>query len=132
MGDSTVIKEQIYSLKNANKSKLLKLYQGYNDEQLQKKCYIKYFGRLWNKKSYLVILGLSSSCSHTACTKMAEELVWVLTHFQIFHSHSSEGCNTGEKQDSVTHNIYSQQGGARSTAGLALGCGKDLHGKAAA
>lgn len=79
-----------------------------------------------------VILGLSSSRSHAACTKMAGELAWVLTHFQVFHSHSSQGCNTEEKQDSVTHNVYSQQGGARSTAGLALGCGKETHGKAKA
>lgn len=49
---------------------------------------------------------------------------WVLTHFQVFHSHSIQGCNAEEKQDSVTRNIYSQQGGAHSTAGLAVGCGK--------
>lgn len=50
--------------------------------------------------------------------------LWVLTHFQVFYSHSIQDCNTEEKQDSVTHNVYSQQGGARSTAGLAAGCGK--------
>lgn len=52
-----------------------------------------------------VILGLPSSCSHAACTKMAGELAWFLTHFQVFQSHSSQGCNTEEKQDSVTHNV---------------------------
>lgn len=95
-------------------------------------CSVKWFWSLCHKDSYSVILGLSSSRSHAACTKMAGELAWVLTHFQVFHSHSSQGCNTEEKQDSVTHNVYSQQGGARSTAGLALGCGKETHGKAKA
>lgn len=56
--------------------------------------------------------------------KWQRSWLWVLTHFQVFHSHSIQDCNTEEKQDSVTHNIYSQQGGARSTAGLAVGCGK--------
>lgn len=56
--------------------------------------------------------------------KNGSEWLWVLTRFQVFHSHSIQDCNTEEKQDSVTHNIYSQQGGARSTAGLAAGCGK--------
>lgn len=79
-----------------------------------------------------VILGLPSSCSHAACTKMAGELEWVLTHFQLFHSHSSQGCITEKKQDSVTHSVYSQQGGAHSAARLALGCGKETHGKAKA
>lgn len=64
---------------------------------------------------------------------MAVKLVWILTHFQPgFQSHSSHGRNTEEKQDPVTHNVYSQQGGAHSTAGLALGLGKESHGKARA
>lgn len=64
---------------------------------------------------------------------MASKLAWILTHFQAgFQSHSSQGCNTEERQDSVTHNVYSQQGGAHSTTGLALGCGKELHGEAKA
>lgn len=46
--------------------------------------------------------------------------LWVLTDFHIFHSHSFHNCNTEEKPDSVTHNIYSQQGGAGSTAGRAV------------
>ncbi len=80
-----------------------------------------------------VILGLPSSCNHTACTKMAAKLAWILTHVQAgFQSHSSEGCNTEERQDSVTHKVYSQQGGAHSTAGPALGCGKESHVKAEA
>lgn len=71
--------------------------------------------------------------TRSACTKMAVKLAWILTHFQAgFQSHSSQGCNTEERQDSVTHNIYSQQGGARSTAGPALGCGKESQGKAKA
>lgn len=58
---------------------------------------------------------------------MAVKLVWSLTHFQAgFQSQSSQGCNTEQKQDSVTHNVYSQQGGARSAAGQALGCGKEI------
>lgn len=71
--------------------------------------------------------------AYTACTKMAGKLAWILTSFQAgFQSHSSQGCNTGEKQDPVTHNVYSQQGGAHSTAEPALGCGKESHGKAKA
>lgn len=59
--------------------------------------------------------------------KWQRSWLWVLTHFQVFHSHSIQDRNTEEKQDSVTHNIYSQQGGARSTAGIAAGCGKKTH-----
>lgn len=44
---------------------------------------------------------------------MAVKLVQSLTHFQGgFQSHSSQGCNTEEKQDAVTKKVYSQQGGA--------------------
>ena len=56
--------------------------------------------------------------------KWQRSWLWVLTHFQIFHSHSLQNCNAEEKRDSVTRSIYSQQGGARSTAGRAVGCGK--------
>lgn len=80
-----------------------------------------------------VIWGLPIFCSHTACTKMAVKLAWILTHIQGgFQSHSSQGCNTEEKQDAITHNIYSQQGGAHWAAEPALGCGKESHGKAKA
>lgn len=64
---------------------------------------------------------------------MAVKLVWILTHVQGgFQSHTSQGCNTEEKQDAVTHSIFSQQGRARCTTRQALGCGKELHGNAKA
>lgn len=37
---------------------------------------------------------------------------------------ASQGCNSGEKQDAVSRDIHSQQGGACRTAGAASGCGK--------
>lgn len=50
--------------------------------------------------------GLPRSHSHTACTKMAVTLAWILTHFQGgFQSHSSRVCNTEEKQDTVTRSL---------------------------
>lgn len=65
----------------------------------------------------------------TACTKMAEELG--LTHFQAGFSPTAvrESCYSEETQDSVSRSVYSQRGGAGSTADPALGCGKELHGK---
>lgn len=47
------------------------------------------------------------------------------THFQGgFQYHSNHCCNTELKAG--LSNVYSQQGGSPSTAGLALGCGKEL------
>lgn len=37
---------------------------------------------------------------------------------------ASTGCNSVEKQDAVSYDIYSQQGGVRRTAALASGCEK--------
>lgn len=56
-------------------------------------------------------------------TKMAAEPVVGFDSVpDCFHSHSFQHWTSEEKQDSVTHNVHSQQGGARSTARRAVGC----------